>query len=343
MILVSGYYGYGNLGDEAILAALCRDLESLGVSRHEIVVPSGNPEYTKAVHGVAALGRFDLAGIWRTLASARCLVSGGGSLLQDVTSRRSLPYYLTLVELALLRRVPVVMYAQGLGPIQSKVYRSWTVRAFRLAAACSVRDGESLCFLQELGLPEEKVILTADPVFAQGPSPGEELGQNRLLLNLRPYQYWPEQKQVWLEHLARWRGQGWTVEFVPVGPGDGRLGAELKALFPELKVHPQPGLDQVTEVFQGADLCLSMRLHGVIFSALSGCQPVGISYDPKVAAICRQLAVPHVAAAAVEELAAVVDQAVQDREEWRGRFRQALGELQGRAELNRQLLAQVLR
>ena len=87
MILVSGYYGFDNLGDEAILAALCQDLAALGVSRREIAVPSGNPAKTAALHGVTALGRFDLPGIWRALSSARCLISGGGSLLQDVTSR----------------------------------------------------------------------------------------------------------------------------------------------------------------------------------------------------------------------------------------------------------------
>lgn len=126
MILVSGYYGFGNLGDEAILAALCQDLVSLGISRRQIVVPSGNPQQTAAEHGVSVLGRCDLKGIWRVLSSARCMVSGGGSLLQDATSKRSLPYYLSLVELALLRRVPVVMYAQGLGPISSGPYKSWT-------------------------------------------------------------------------------------------------------------------------------------------------------------------------------------------------------------------------
>ena len=145
MILVSGYYGFDNLGDEAILSSLCADLAELGVSRRELVVPSGNPEKTAAEHGVSVLGRFDVRGIWRTLSSARCLISGGGSLLQDVTSRRSIAYYLSLVEMAQARKVPVIMYAQGLGPIRSRFFKAWT--AAPLGTPLPAQSGQGQPFL----------------------------------------------------------------------------------------------------------------------------------------------------------------------------------------------------
>jgi polysaccharide pyruvyl transferase CsaB len=342
VILVSGYYGFDNLGDEAILAALCQDLAALGVSRREIAVPSGNPAKTAALHGVTALGRFDLPGIWRALSSARCLISGGGSLLQDVTSRRSIPYYLSLVELALLLRVPVVMYAQGLGPIGSGFFRAWTARAYRRAAACSVRDGESLAFLAELGVPRERIVLAADPVFAREPAASGG-GTGKLLLNLRPYPAWAQEQELWVEILGRWLGEGYRVEFVPLGPGDAELGALLQSRLPGLQLRAQVELQEVDAVFQGAQLCIAMRLHGVIFSALNGCLPLGINYDPKVAAICAQLRVPHVEVGGLRQLPELVDLVLAEYEERRAECLLALGELRRRAEHNRRLLAQVLR
>lgn len=343
MILVSGYYGFDNLGDEAILAALCRDLEALGISRSQVVVPSGNPEKTAAVHGVTALPRYDLRGVWRALGSARFLVSGGGSLLQDVTSRRSLPYYLILAEMAFLRRVPVVMYAQGLGPIQSGIYRRWTARAYRRAAACTVRDEDSLRFLQELGVPREKVVLAADPVFGQRAVNQSGPRQRRLLLNLRPYRAWPEQEAIWAEHVRAWQQAGWSVEFLPLGPGDDELGEALRGSCPGLKIHPQPDLGSMEVVFQGAALCISMRLHGLVFSALQDCQPLGLNYDPKVAAICGQLQVPYVEVSGLADLPERMGQVLEEVEERRRSYRQALQELRRRTEHNRRALAQVLR
>ena len=113
VILVSGYYGYGNLGDEAVLAALCRDLLALGISRQEIVVPSGNPKQTTADHGVHC-GAFRSQEIWRILGSA-LLPDQWGFSAAGRNEQAAITFYLTLVEMALLRKVPVVMYGQGAG------------------------------------------------------------------------------------------------------------------------------------------------------------------------------------------------------------------------------------
>lgn len=147
MIVVSGYYGFANLGDEAILAALCADLEVLGgFSRREILVLSHNPADTESVHGVRAIDRYNLRKVWQILGIARGFVSGGGSLLQDVTGPRSIPYYLGLAELALLRKIPVVMYGQGIGPVQSALFRRWVRRVYGRSSAYSVRDRHSADF-----------------------------------------------------------------------------------------------------------------------------------------------------------------------------------------------------
>lgn len=108
-----------------------------------------------------------------------------------------------------------------------------------------MRDEDSLRFLEELGVPEEKIVLAADPVFARGLAANTGERTRRLLLNLRPHEGWPEQSSLWLEHLLRWEQEGWSVEFLPLGPGDQELGAFLQTRCPGLKVHAKPELSNL--------------------------------------------------------------------------------------------------
>lgn len=342
MIIVSGYYGFANLGDEAILAALCNDIVELGFKREEIVVPSGNPRETEATHGVKTLPRYDLAKIWQALGSARCLISGGGSLLQDVTSKRSIPYYLGLVELAFLRNVPVVMYGQGLGPVRNRVFRTWVGSSFQRSSACSVRDQGSRQFLLDLGIPIEKIQLCADPVFQTKIVLNQGFGSGRLLLNLRPYDLWQKQKDLWLENLSLWQEQGFRVEFVPLGPGDRDLGFDLQGKCPALEVHPDVTLAHYAQVLNGADLFLSMRLHGVILGALHDTLPLGLNYDPKVKAICAQLKTPCWEIGSAADLGLGIRSVLQDADQIRLNYHQALEGLRQDALGNRRMLGQVL-
>lgn len=344
MIVVLGYYGFANLGDEAILQTLCHDLLDLGFSHQNILVVSGNPEQTRADHGVKAIGRFDFVQLWQALGSARCLIAGGGSLLQDVTSKRSIPYYLGIVELALLRKVPVLMYGQGVGPVQSKCYGRWVRRAFTKSVAYTVRDQVSAQLLDDLGVPDRLGSLCADPVFQKTPqSNSVSIGAPRVLLNLRPYSLWPKQQELWVGLIQYWQEQGQLVEFMPLGPGDRDLGLALQTRLPKLQVHPTLTLDRVKEVYEGATLCISMRLHGIIFAALEGVLPLGLNYDPKVEAISEQLHIPYWELEDLASLRTAVETVIAQREYYELQYTPALEELRTRAVGNRAMLAQVLK
>ena len=151
----------------------------------------------------------------------------------------------------------------------------------------------------------------------------------------------------------RRKGSGWptfevgsrgaTVEFAPLGPGDEELGRALEAGCPELRVHPKVELGHVDSVFQGAALCISMRLHGVIFSVLNDCQPVAIGYDPKVEAVSSQLKTPYIEVEGLEGLSDLITQVLLNSEEMRTEYQRSLADLRRRAEHNRKALAQVLR
>ncbi|NLJ80889.1 MAG: polysaccharide pyruvyl transferase CsaB [Firmicutes bacterium] len=344
MIVVLGYYGFGNLGDEAILSVLCRDLTEVGLNLQDVFVLSADPRGTAEKHGVQALDRYNFRDIWQALGSARCLISGGGSLLQDATSKRSLPYYLGLAELAFTRGVPVIIYGQGLGPISSKVYRRWTKRFFLKSLDFTIRDEDSAHLLHSLGVPGALEKVSADPVF-QWADVEEEYAKSpreTLLLNIRPYPGWTAQRALWLRFIRQRQEEGLVVEFIPLGPGDLQLGHNLQSQIPSLLVHPALTLENYKQIFKRASLCVSMRLHGLIFSAIENVLPVGVNYDPKIRAVSKQL---DILSWEINNLASL-DQGVGiSWQEYAGRLercQRAATKLRRKAFLNRQMLARAL-
>ena len=177
-IVISGYYGFANAGDEAMLAAIVKALRSTEDSV-ELTVISGNPQITAAKYGVSSIHRFNPLEIFLSLRDCDLLLSGGGSLLQDVTSKRSLLYYLSVLALGLLLGKRVMLYAQGIGPIHSGLLRKLTKAVCSRADLITVRDQDSLYELRHIGIPAEKVQLTADAVLTL-PQEGKEQGRQLL-------------------------------------------------------------------------------------------------------------------------------------------------------------------
>ena len=141
-ILISGYYGFANAGDEAMLTAIIESLRQVE-KNVELTVLSGNPEDTAAKHQVCSVYRFNPLGIIRAMKDSELIISGGGSLLQDVTSKRSLLYYLSIIGLGKFFGKKVMLFAQGIGPIRAKWARKLTSLVCNEADLITVRDSES--------------------------------------------------------------------------------------------------------------------------------------------------------------------------------------------------------
>ncbi len=163
---MSGYFGFDNVGDEAILFSIIRALRKWEPAV-EITVLSNNPEETAATYGVQAVNRWKLAQIRTVLKSADGLISGGGSLMQDQTSSKTIPYYAGIIKMAQLANVPVFVYAQGMGPI-NKSFNKWLVKSvFNKCAGITVRDEESRALLEAIGV-RGNVTIVPDPVVGLG-------------------------------------------------------------------------------------------------------------------------------------------------------------------------------
>ncbi len=297
-ILISGYYGFSNAGDEAMLTAIITSLKQQD-PQVELTVISGNPEVTARLHPVKAVYRFDLPGICRAMAGTDLLLSGGGSLLQNVTSRLSLYYYLSLIALAAVMGKKIMLFAQGIGPIRGWFSRCLTRLVCRQADLITVRDDGSLDDLKSMGFDPAAIHVTSDAVFSL--PEGRKQEGLRLLEKLgvdpsRPLvgfalRHWKGEKRFVREFARaadelkkRFQAQ---IVFVPLQfPADGELSNQVaEAMENRRDVFI---LDQKcsTQGYQDLISCLhlliGMRLHALVFAAINDVPFMAIPYDPKV-------------------------------------------------------------
>ncbi|WP_347489301.1 polysaccharide pyruvyl transferase CsaB [Desulfoscipio sp. XC116] len=295
-VVISGYYGFNNLGDEAVLYSILRSL------RHDIpgltiTVLSNDPEATARDYGVHAVDRWNMREVAGVIRRADLLISGGGSLLQDVTGPRSLLYYLGVIWLARLFRRPVMYYAQGIGPVTTKTGRRLVGITTRRVQAVTVRDEESLQDLRAMGV-RRPVEVTADPVLGLrlddiDLSAGAEIlkryditaGTGVVGVSVRPLPgavMWEIELAKACDRLVR---AGLTIVFVPMhSPADLVASREVAAIMkePHTIISEKLTVPQMISLVGNMDLLVGMRLHALIFAAVCGVPPVGIAYDPKV-------------------------------------------------------------
>ena len=168
-IVISGYYGFNNAGDEALLTAILAALRT-EEPKADITVISGNPGNTIAKHQVKSLYRFAAVRLLRAIREADLVISGGGSLLQDVTSKRSLAYYLSVIAAAKWKRKKVMLFAQGIGPIRSRFMRLLTRLVVNKADVITVRDRDSAEELARMGVSAAKVEVTENMLMGTASS-----------------------------------------------------------------------------------------------------------------------------------------------------------------------------
>jgi polysaccharide pyruvyl transferase CsaB len=167
LVVISGYYGFGNLGDEAILEEIVAEVKRL-VSVENIYVLSNNPQNTARTYGVKAVSRWKLGPLFNLLPRTRLVISGGGGLFQDSSSAKPPLFYGTQIALARFFGVPVFVFAQGIGPLKSGLSQAITRGALSLATLVTIRDKASQKVLENWGV---KCELTADPVWNLDGSP----------------------------------------------------------------------------------------------------------------------------------------------------------------------------
>jgi polysaccharide pyruvyl transferase CsaB len=319
--LLSGYYGYDNAGDEAVLAALLSHL-STQAAGGRFIVTSGDPRRTMAMHNsaahrVQAIGRQRLKDLVPAIRACDVLISGGGSLLQDATSLRNVVYYAAILRLAQIARKPTMVYAQGLGPLRRPLARKLARAALQHARVVTLRDDDSAALARRIGV-RRAIEVTADPVWAlldeeqagaRHPD-GREAGAPVWGVSLRSWLGASEEdsrRQFGLisgtvREAAT--GAGARLRLLPMQPQrDRQLMAGLLRPGDEVIETADRHPRQIMQEAGRCDLMIAMRLHALIFAAAQGVPCVAISYDPKVEALAKALDIPVVRDTSAAELA----------------------------------------
>ncbi len=287
-IALSGYYGFDNAGDEAVLAGLIAALRARrGPDELAINALSIAPEATAAYHGVDAAHRYRVGPMIRSLAGCDLLASGGGSLLQDATSRHSIFYYLGVVRLAQLMGKKTMFIAQGIGPLDLPRSRKLTAAVANRLDAITVRDDASAALLRAIGVTKP-VEVTADPALLLG---GDSAWHARSGVGIA-LRAWQDQTPALVDDLAKaYRAKLGGVPLIdmPMHHGaDEAANASFAAAIGATATATPSDLKALVQRASSVEAVIGMRLHALIFAAAAATPSVALSYDPKVDAFMQQ-------------------------------------------------------
>lgn len=285
-ILLAGYYGFGNLGDEAILEMALKQILEI-TDRKNIIVLSGNKEITSKKYNIATIDRYNVLSIIFKLNSTDAIVFGGGSLLQDITSKRSIYYYLFLIRLAKMMKNKVVMLSQGIGPLVNENSKNAVKNTLKLVDYITVRDKHSMELLEEMGLDKNKIFLSIDPVInlrAGENFVNKTRSRKKVCFSLRNWKNADVSCKI--SNVAKKLIEN-NIEcyFIPfyynedlelIDQVEKNLGG--RAVYYKERLTTNEAFD----IIKGMDVLVGVRLHSLIFAAAANVPFVAVSYDHKV-------------------------------------------------------------
>ncbi|MFC8564380.1 polysaccharide pyruvyl transferase family protein [Streptomyces sp. NPDC057245] len=344
---VLGSYGGFNIGDEAILTCVLSCLRARRPDAH-LVVLSRDAEHTRAHHRAAdevvAWEEVTRNHVLDALPGLDLLVLGGGGILYDGEARR----YLRLVRAAQLRNVPTFAYAVGAGPLTEAEDREAVRTVLAEMDDVVVRDEESRLVLEEVGL-EREVSVTSDPALLLAPEPftaammrdeGIPSGARLVGMSVREPGRAAEKLDegdyhALLADVADFlvRRLDAHVVFLPMERHDVRHAhavlSHMTAPHKGRILHGDYSPGQVLGFMRHLDVAVGMRLHFVIFAALTGVPVLPLPYSGKVFDFARRLGAPALVGVAREQAGLLLaevdrlwDEYPQRRDDLRARVRE---------------------
>lgn len=297
-LLVAGYFGCGNLGDDAILLGFLQGLRGHNV---DVIVMSGYPEETHRLYGVRCIPRKDNHDLNEALQNCDALVFAGGSIFQDVTSVASVNYYSSLVSKAKKAGKKVIMLGQGIGPLNNFLGKRMAASAFNSADAIAVRDQASVATLKSLGVKITPRV-TSDLAFLlplpaqQEESSSFSVGNMKTIgIAPRPFGKHKEVVQMFGD-LCRMLYQ---ANLMPVliemdHENDKQLLDDIEksqgGKVPSIRKISTPM--QLQQRMARMECIIAVRLHAGILATTVGVLPFMVSYDPKVTAFAASMNLP---------------------------------------------------
>ncbi len=299
-VVISGYYGADNFGDEAILETLIQRLKKLDA---EITVLSTKPEKTARIHSVNAIKSFDFGKVNKALRQCDVLISGGGSLLQDATSVKSLFYYLWVIFTAQFYKKDVIIFAQGVGPISNKIGEFFTKKLLKKCRWVSVRDDKSLFMLRGWGI---RTDLVCDPLYdleIEGSKP-----ENRVGIQLRSFKTLTEKLMITLANRVAIEFPDKIIEIYSLQDSNDlevckHFESLLLSVNPNIRTNIISGKTpkEIIKLMANLEYMIAMRFHAVLIALKYGIKTLAINYDYKVEALANDANIPALSMLANED------------------------------------------
>ena len=298
-VILCGAYGKNNAGDEAILKAILTEMRVIDPDM-PLWVMTRKPKFTRLTYRANAVYTFNIPAFCARMKRCKLYINGGGSLIQDVTSRRSLWFYLYTLSAARKMGCSVMMYGCGIGPVRYPENRRLAARIInRSVDVITLRDSSSQEDLRDMGVTVPSVV-TADPtvILPSAPTsvadgllenaglrPGE--GQRYLGITVRPWPGFEEKAPVFAATADyAYETYGLIPVFIPIEPkldinAAQQVASRLKSA-PYAILPGASSAENVISLFSRMEAVISMRLHALVFAAGHGVPLVGAVYDPKV-------------------------------------------------------------
>ncbi len=379
-ILVAGYYGFGNVGDEAILSAM---LTNLRKERQDLdfIVISSNPEETASSHRVRSVHWKDINALLNAACESDLVILGGGGIFQDYWGTPpdtqltefhwGISYYSSIGLLASLYDKPFMIYSVGIGPLLTEEGKRWTRLAFELADASTVRDVESQDLLASLGFPKKQILIRPDPALnlsSKSKAAADIFTAEGIVPKERPIvgvciRNWTEGAKAggWKQELADaldhfLANHNARIVFIPFQVGEHELendhtaSMEVASMMQNTEhVHVLPQAyspEVVNGLIARCRALVGMRLHSLVFAASTGIPAVALVYDPKVANLMRSLGLSKYAldlqTMDVNQLAGAFDALWTNQKQVRESLAQRGGRLKQLAQANTTLALKLL-
>ncbi len=303
-IFIIGYYGFRNIGDEAILTCVLRELRRT-IADPIFCVLSADPGYTRTLHSVEAVHPNDIPALVKAIQGSDLVILGGGGLLHDhwgyepsntfQPTRTGAAYFLGPTLLATQLNKLVMWYGLGIGPVQTASLQADILTCAQSASAITVRDVGSAPYAGQ------KAIVTADPAW--GLSPGFTKTRRPLLgVVVRNWErgvdplHWEKQLSIALQVFSQ--RYGLKILLIPFQTisgsveDDRSISNRFAAQLPNASVlEGDHSPEEVIEILSGCQMIVAMRLHAVIFAAIAGLAVLPLAYDPKVSVLAAALGI----------------------------------------------------
>lgn len=306
-IIISGYHGFANSGDEALLFAILNTIRKQRKNA-EVTVLSKVPDETSAQYGVNSVYRYNFFKIKKEMKKAKMLLFGGGSLLQDVTSSKSILYYLAIISLAQSCGIKTMLYANGIGPINKKINRRFAAKVLNKVDVITLRDDKSDEELKKLGVVSPRVIITADPAFTIDTDisfsgeyytkrAGVKDGTKLFAVSIRDYKNsapdFEKELALFCDSIVETHGM--YPLFIPMQyPIDMKISQRVISNMKHTGyiINRELSVAEMFSVLSETELLIGMRLHSLIYATTLAIPAMALVYDPKISAFMESLNQP---------------------------------------------------